>query len=99
MISATTARALFATKPAVGERLNIAGEEWTVVGVVADIVDRRLDEARRPTAWVPLWVPLRDPESYSIAVRTSLPPPSLAAFAGDRVSTRRARPSRSLDAM
>jgi predicted permease len=78
VISATTARAIFATKPPVGERLNIAAEEWTVVGVVADIVDRHLDELPRLTAWVPLWVPLRDPESYSIAVRTSLPPLSLA---------------------
>jgi predicted permease len=77
VISATTARAIFGTKPAVGERLNIAAEEWTVVGVVADIVDRRLDEPRRLTAWVPLWVPVRDPESYSIAVRTALPPMSL----------------------
>ena len=79
VISATTARAIFGTKPPVGERLNIASEEWTVVGVVADIVDRRLDEPARLAAWVPLWAPVRDPESYSIAVRTSLSPMSLAS--------------------
>jgi predicted permease len=103
VISATTARAIFATKPPVGERLNIAGEEWTVIGVVADIVDRRLDEARRLTAWVPLWIPLRDPVSYSIAVRTSLPPRSLAPgvrreIAGLDPGVAIANP-RSLDAM
>ena len=79
VVSATTARAIFGPKPPVGERLNIASEEWTVVGVVADIVDRRLDEPPRLTAWVPLWAPVRDPESYSIAVRTSLSPMSLAS--------------------
>jgi predicted permease len=78
VISATTARAMFGTTPPVGGRLNVASEEWTVIGVVADIVDRRLDEPTRLTAWVPLWSPVRDPESYSIAVRTSLPTLSLA---------------------
>jgi hypothetical protein len=79
VISATTARTIFGARPPVGERLTIASEAWTVVGVVADIVDRRLDEPHRLTAWVPLWVPVRDPEGYSIAIRTSLPPLSLTS--------------------
>ena len=50
-----------------------------MIGVVADIVDRRPDEPVRLAAWVPLWAPVRDPESYAIAVRTSLSPMSLAS--------------------
>jgi predicted permease len=66
VISAGTARTLFGDKPAVGERVNIAAETWQVVGVVADIVDRRLDAPARSYASVPL----RSPTSYSILVRT-----------------------------
>jgi predicted permease len=68
VISAGTARTLFGDKPAVGERVNIAAETWQVVGVVADIVDRRLDAPARSYASVPL----RSPTSYSILVRTRL---------------------------
>ena len=67
VISETTARRFFPKGDGVGQTLRIQGGEWRVIGVVADIVDRRLDGERKPFAWVPF---LFDASRLSFAVRT-----------------------------
>jgi predicted permease len=67
VISETTARRFFPSGDAVGQALRIQGGEWRVIGVVADIVDRKLDGERKPFAWVPF---LFDSSRLSFAVRT-----------------------------
>ena len=54
VISDTTARRYFPKGDAVGQTLRIWGQEWRVIGVIGDIVDRRLDGERKPFAWVPI---------------------------------------------
>ena len=53
VISETTARRFFPRGDAVGQVLRIQASEWRVVGVVADIVDRKLDGDPKPFCWVP----------------------------------------------
>ena len=53
VISETTARRFFPRGDAVGQVLRIQASEWRVVGVIADIVDRKLDGERKPFCWVP----------------------------------------------
>ena len=67
VISETTARRYFPLGDAVGQVLRIQGGEWRVIGVVADIVDRRLDGERKPFAWVPFTF---EASRLSFAVRT-----------------------------
>jgi predicted permease len=62
------ARRFFQPGQAVGQVLSIGGAEWRIVGVVADVVDRRLDGGRRPYAWVPVAF---NTSRLSFAVRTS----------------------------
>jgi predicted permease len=74
VISETTARRFFPAGDAVGQVLRIQANEWRVVGVVADIVDRRLDGERKPFCWVPS---VFDSTRMSFVVRTPNEPLSL----------------------
>ena len=74
VVGAKTARLLFAGKPAVGERVVIAGDTLQIVGVVGDVVDRRLDAPLRPFAYVPM----RNPTNYSIVLRSRVEPGQFA---------------------
>ena len=74
VINETAARRFFAGETAVGQTLRIAAQEWRVIGVVADIVDRRLDGTQAPVAWVPMTF---GPQRRSFAVRTSGAPLAL----------------------
>jgi ABC-type antimicrobial peptide transport system permease subunit len=63
-------------KPAIGEPLIVAGDTWRIVGIIADVVDRRLDAEHRPFAYVPQ---VFNPAYFSIVARTSLKPMQLVA--------------------
>jgi predicted permease len=76
VISDTTARTFLRGQPAVGQSLEIAGGEWQVVGVIDDVVDRRLDAVRGAFAYAPQAF---DTSSFSVAVRTHLQPMTLVA--------------------
>jgi predicted permease len=76
VVNETTVRMFFPDGQAVGEPLAIAGETWRIIGVVADIVDRRLDAARQPFAYAPRAFNL---SQIAIAVRTPLNPLSLVS--------------------
>ncbi len=76
VISATTVRMLFADRDPIGQPLRITGDNWRVVGVVADIVERQLDVLPGPYAWVPQ---VFNSSRLSVAVRTPLDPISLAS--------------------
>ena len=76
VISEETVRALFPTRDAIGQPLVISGNTWRVVGVIADVVDRRLDVPRRAFGYVPSAFNL---SRISVIVRTPLDPLSLVA--------------------
>lgn len=67
----TTARLFFPDGAAVEQLLRIRGEEWRVIGVVGDIVDRRLDAVRGPFGYVPQ---VFNASSLSVVVRSSVEP-------------------------
>jgi len=74
VISETTARRFFPRGDAVGQVLRIQAGEWRVVGVIADVVDRKLDGAPKPFCWVPF---VFNSSRLSFAVRTSGAPLAL----------------------
>jgi ABC-type antimicrobial peptide transport system permease subunit len=76
VIGETTARTFFPAENPIGRELFIVGNNWKVVGVVADMVDRRLDLTPRPFAYLPQ---AYNPFDFSIVVRTPLDPMSIAA--------------------
>ena len=53
IINQTAAQLFFPDGQAVGEPLRIAGTTWRIMGVVADIVDCRLDGVPLPIAYAP----------------------------------------------
>ncbi|MEO6235529.1 MAG: ABC transporter permease, partial [Vicinamibacterales bacterium] len=76
VINDETVRVLFPKRDAIGQPLTIGGNTWQVVGVVANIVDRRLDVASRAFGYVPCAFNM---SSLSVVVRTPLDPLSLVA--------------------
>ncbi len=74
VINETAAKMFFRDVPAVGQPLVIAADTWTVVGVVADVVDRRLDAASKAFAYAPM---ARNTSQLSVVVRTPLEPLTL----------------------
>jgi predicted permease len=74
VISESTARRFFPKGGAIGQPLRIAGDRWTVVGVIGDVVDRRLDAVRGAFGYVPHAF---NTSQLSVAVRTTLPPMSV----------------------
>jgi predicted permease len=83
VISAETVRALFPDRDAIGHPLVIGGDTWQVVGVIGDVVDRRLDVPRRAFGYVPSAFNL---SRISVVVRTPLDPLSLVASVRDEVA-------------
>jgi predicted permease len=71
VISANAARAFFRDSEAIGRQLTVGGDDWQIVGVVADKVDMRLDAENRPFAYMPQAF---NPGEFSVVLRTSLPP-------------------------
>ena len=76
MINEETMRSLFPKRDAIGQPFIISGNTWQVVGVIADVVDRRLDVPHRAFAYVPSPFNM---SSISVIVRTPLDPMSLVA--------------------
>ena len=76
IISEETVRTFFPGRDAIGQPLVIAGNTWQVVGVIADVVDRRLDVPRRAFGYVPSAFNM---SRISVIVRTPLDPLSLVA--------------------
>jgi putative ABC transport system permease protein len=74
IINESAAQLFFPDGRAVGEALSIAGSTWRVIGVVADIVDRRLDGGRQPFAYAPRAFNM---SQISLTVRTALEPLSV----------------------
>ena len=76
VINETAAKMFFPDGQVVGEPLVIASNTWRIIGVVADIVDRRLEVAHQPFAYAPRAFNL---SQISMAVRTPLDPLSLVS--------------------
>lgn len=70
---ATVARYFPGENP-IAQSLAMLGREWRIVGIVADVADRRLDQPSDTFLYVPH---VFNPERFSIVVRTSLDPLSL----------------------
>jgi len=79
IVSASLARALWPNADAVGRRLfwgGIEGRPWTIIGVVGDIRDVRVESSPEPTLYLPhREVPL---SGMTGVVRSSLRAPSIA---------------------
>ena len=71
VINDTAARLFFPGGDAVGQRVSIATNPYEVVGVIATVVERRLDAAARPNAYVPQAF---DPSRFSLVVRAHADP-------------------------
>ena len=74
VISETTMKMFFPKWDAVGQPLIVRGQTWQVVGVIADVVQRRLDTPRGAFAYVPSAF---NSSAFSVIVRTPLDPMSL----------------------
>jgi predicted permease len=74
VVNETVSRSLFPERGPLGETLLIAGQPWTIVGVIADVVDRQLDAPHRPFAYVPQ---VFDSSALSIVLRTPMNPEGL----------------------
>ncbi|HEY8549197.1 MAG TPA: ABC transporter permease [Vicinamibacterales bacterium] len=83
IVSETTARIFFPDRSPVGELLNVAGNDWRIVGVIGDKVDQRLDLPHRPFAYVPQAF---NPTSFSVVVRTSLEPLALVGAIPEEIA-------------
>jgi ABC-type antimicrobial peptide transport system permease subunit len=84
VINQIAARTLFGTKSPLDQLIVVAGQTWRVVGVIADVVDRRLDASTRLFAYVPQAF---SPSNYSMVVRTRLDPSSLVNSIRTEVAT------------
>jgi putative ABC transport system permease protein len=76
VISETTARMFYARENPIGRPIVIAGNTCTIIGVIADVVDRRLDVPRGAFAYVPMAF---NTSQLSVVVRTAVAPMSLVA--------------------
>jgi len=74
VISQATERMFFPDGDPLGRPLQIAGNTWQVVGVIADVVDRRLDAQRGAFGYVPRAFNM---SAIAVVVRTSRDPRSL----------------------
>jgi predicted permease len=74
VISETTAHQLFPERSPIGQTLQISGNKWTVIGVIADVVDKRIDAARRAFGYVPQAF---NASQLSVVIRTSRDPLTL----------------------
>jgi len=83
LISETTSRMFFGSENSVGRVINVASSDWTIIGVIGDIVDRRLDVERGAFAYAPN---ARNMSQLAVAVRTSGLPLSLVAAVRSELS-------------
>ena len=76
VISEWTMRRFFPKGDAIGQPITVQGQQWQIVGVIADVVDRRLDVPHGAFAYVPTAF---NTSQISVIVRTPLDPMSLVA--------------------
>jgi putative ABC transport system permease protein len=76
IINDFTARRFYPAGDAVGQPIVVQGQTWRIIGVVDDVVDRRLDAPFRAFAYVPSAFNLG---TVSVALRTSVDPGRLVA--------------------
>jgi predicted permease len=76
VISEWTMRRFFPKGDAIGQRITVQGQQWQIVGVIADVVDRRLDVPHGAFAYVPSAF---NTSQISVLVNTPLDPMSLVA--------------------
>jgi predicted permease len=76
VISEWTMRRFFPKGDAIGQRITVQGQQWQIVGVIADVVDRRLDVPHGAFAYVPSAF---NTSQISVILTTSLDPMSLVA--------------------
>ena len=76
VISEWTMRRFFPKGDAIGQPLIVGGQTWQIVGVIADVVDRRLDVPHGAFGYMPSAFNL---SQLSVVVRTPLDPLSLIA--------------------
>jgi predicted permease len=76
VVNQTTIQTFFKTDNPIGEAVTFNGQVWKIVGVIADIPDRKLDGAARPRVYCPYAFRTND---YSVVVRTSLTPMTLVS--------------------
>ncbi len=88
LINASTARRFFETDTPIDRRLSLLGNDWRIVGVVADIVDQRLDGPSR----LCLYVPHRfNTARYSVVVRAHGDPAAVVSGLREAIRTVDAR--------
>ncbi len=76
VINEWTMRRFFPKGDAIGQPITVQGQPWQIVGVIADVVDRRLDVPQGAFAYVPSAF---NPGQISVIVNTPLDPMSLVA--------------------
>jgi predicted permease len=76
VISEWTMRRFFPKGDAIGQLITVQGQQWQIVGVIADVVDRRLDVPHGAFAYVPSAF---NTSQISVILNTSLDPMSLVA--------------------
>ena len=76
VINEWTMRRFFPKGDAIGQPITVQGQPWQIVGVIADVVDRRLDVPHGAFAYVPTAF---NPGQISVIINTPLDPMSLVA--------------------
>jgi predicted permease len=76
VINEWTMRRFFPKGDAIGQLITVQGQQWQIVGVIDDIVDRRLDVPHGAFAYVPSAF---NTSQISVIVNTPLDPMSLVA--------------------
>jgi predicted permease len=76
VINEWTMRRFFPKGDAIGQPITVQGQPWQIVGVIADVVDRRLDAPLGAFAYVPTAF---NPGQLSVIINTPLDPLSLVA--------------------
>jgi predicted permease len=74
VVNESVVRRFFQEKDPIGRTLSLLGNEWTIVGVVADVPDRRVDVPSDLFLYVPQ---VFNAARFSVVVRSAVPPLSL----------------------
>lgn len=74
VVNESIVRRLFPNENPIDKRLFIVGNDWRIVGVVADVPDRRADEDRKICVYIPH---IYNTAPFSIVVRTTTNPLAL----------------------
>ena len=76
-------RRFFPKGDAIGQPVTVQGQQWQIIGVIADVVDRRLDVPHGAFAYVPSAF---NPGQISVIINTPLDPMSLVGTVKSEVA-------------